>query len=239
MLIFHDPGDPELIGRVDEHACQMRHVPQDVIGSSSDDHAAALFSDLSDRVDVVSNGAVFAEGLSKQTVSAGALMIRSELPSYYTDTPANPTTYEDIPYIDSRINAIPEGKHWLFFTDTHWDWGKNAKKSPMLIEYITQRAGIKNVIFGGDFINRASNDGNIKGRFLANQIVNDFGTRCISACGDGLLPVMGNHDNNLGRKHFSTIFQLVCTRIGNPMVIWCLRKRTNTGSPIPPKTTRS
>ena len=126
--------------------------------------------------------------------NGNALAIRNLIPSYYTEKPENPTSYDNDSYIDTKISKVPEGKRFGFITDTHWDWGTNAQKSPILVNYVKEMLGLKTFIFGGDFINAqvASN-----GKYLAKQVLSDFAGKIRAAIGCEFLPVMGNHDTNL------------------------------------------
>ena len=137
-------------------------------------------------------GAGNVETSAKMPFSYGsALLIREQLPDYYTEQPANPASYTDDAYIDVKVESIPDGKHFIFITDTHWDWGNNAKHSPELISYVKNRACIDTVIFGGDYINLENT------KYLAKQVLTDFAYHFLSVLGRDLLPIMGNHDTNM------------------------------------------
>ena len=56
-------------------------------------------------------------------------------------------------YLDGKIKSIPEGKSFMFYTDTHNKCG-NANKTPAIMGYITAMTGIKKVISGSDFLDR-------------------------------------------------------------------------------------
>lgn len=148
----------------------------------------------------------------KEVIADDTLFIRKNLPSYYVAMPNTPSSYADVSYVDGKIEAVPNGKHFMYFTDSHWDDANdagnnhttnigNAKNSPMLIQYVRQRLNIKNVIFGGDWINALPNatiDGQeVLGKYRANQVLGDFIYNVKSAMGSMLLPVMGNHETNL------------------------------------------
>lgn len=125
------------------------------------------------------------------TINDDTLYLRNIMPDYYTKQPVNPTSFDDDSYIDVKINSVPMVKKgYIYFTDTHWEY--NAKRSPYLIQYVRQRLGIKKVIFGGDFIDMGTD------KYIAKQVFGDFAYHCLSAFGNDMLAVMGNHDNNLG-----------------------------------------
>lgn len=69
-----------------------------------------------------------------------------QLPSYWK-------TYLDtkLPSIKSDYLSLGgNGVAFAFVTDTHWD--DNQKKSPLVIKYLQDKAGIADCIFGGDVI---------------------------------------------------------------------------------------
>lgn len=117
-------------------------------------------------------------------------LLRKELPSYYTDFPDEPTSYDDDSYIDGKINSVPStNKRFVFITDVHWE--SNAKKSNFLMAYIRKRLAIKNVIHGGDILD--FDDGN---RPKAVKHMREWVYEARASLGSGLLPVQGNHDIN-------------------------------------------
>ena len=115
--------------------------------------------------------------------------VRRDLPSYYTECSDNAENYTTSEYIDERIAAVPDGKHFIFITDTHWKT-RNAKKSTMMMDYVKRRLGIKNVLFGGDILDQESTK--YKGVARLKQYMNEQ----ISAFGDEFIVVGGNHDIN-------------------------------------------
>lgn len=123
--------------------------------------------------------------------SLTALALRQLLPSYYTEYKKNPVSWDDANnYLDGFVARVPEGKRFIFFTDSHWDWGMNAKWSPMLCQYVKDMLDIPTVIWGGDYINREDYG------YEALQVVAEFGNMLRGAFGSDLLSVFGNHDIN-------------------------------------------
>lgn len=120
---------------------------------------------------------------------ANVLLVRHELPTYYTDFPTDPNSFDDISYIDKKSLNIPNGKHFFFITDTHWE--SNTKNSAILLNYLKGEQNIHTCIFGGDFIDRQEN------KYLANQIMNQFAKEYFSVFGNNFFLVYGNHDQNL------------------------------------------
>lgn len=128
--------------------------------------------------------------LSAITKSSGIAYVlrKNEIPSYYTESPSEPTSFEDIEYLERKIKNVPDGKHFVFITDPHWP--SNRKNSPALISYIMNRLDIDTVIMGGDILDRS--DTKYKG---AAELLS-YTAIMKSAIGKKYFPVLGNHDIN-------------------------------------------
>ena len=107
----------------------------------------------------------------------------------YLNTPANPASYEEMNYLDGRIKSIPEGKHFIFVTDTHWK-DNPTQRSNWIASYMQKRLGGCPVVFGGDAVNHAAN------KYLAARELSAYADEFFSAFGDNGLWVTGNHDAN-------------------------------------------
>ena len=123
-----------------------------------------------------------------QVVNPTAYLMKLQIPDYYFSRNDTPLTKADIGYLDDKINSIPEGYHFMFVTDTHWN--DNAKQSTKLISYVRDRIGAKIVLFGGDILT-AHTTAAIAYRWLC-----DFTFDFKNAFGSNFLPVVGNHDLN-------------------------------------------
>ena len=132
--------------------------------------------------------------INPKDVDGECLTLRRNLPTYYTSQPENPDDFSDDSYIDVKIESIPSGKHFIFFTDSHWDWNNNAKHSADLMQYVRRRTGINTVVFGGDYINSENT------KYLARQVLGDFAYTYLATFGRDMLPVIGNHDINLANQ---------------------------------------
>ncbi len=129
-------------------------------------------------------------------------LLKKEIPSYYTDIPSNPTSFEDDSYIESKINSIPSDKpSFIFVTDMHYP--SNAKKSLLLMPYIKNRLGINTVIHGGDAL-----DYDPSNKYKAAGRLREWIYDMRSAFGSSLLPVHGNHDRNPGNLSKDDIEEL-------------------------------
>ena len=98
-----------------------------------------------------------------------------------------------IEYLDSKIEKIIANKQentitksFYYITDLHWK--KNARHSPQLVEAIKQKTEIKDIVFGGDYIEEA-----YEKKSDAIKIMSD----CVSAFKtDDYVAILGNHDMN-------------------------------------------
>ena len=134
--------------------------------------------------------------LEKDGGSDGLIYRRLLLPSYYTSMPNPITSFDDDEYLQKRIAQIPEGRHFIFVTDTHWDGTYNGepnnnKKSNLLIQYVRGRLGNVDVVFGGDVINANPT------KYQAANVARQYFNECIDAYGEHFIPVLGNHDSNV------------------------------------------
>ena len=132
--------------------------------------------------------------LEARPISSGgtvgmAFALTSLIPSYYFAEPANPADFDDLQYLEGKIASVPDGKHFIFVTDTHW--GINQKKSIQLIGYVKERLKIDRVIFGGDAITRYDT------KYLGYQNLTEYVNASKAMFGDGFMWCMGNHDNNM------------------------------------------
>ena len=103
-------------------------------------------------------------------------------------------------YLDGKIDSIKsdylslekEGFAFFFITDTHW--ADNQKKSPLIIRYIQDKAGITECIFGGDVITaHGTRDDKI-------EEIYDFMDTMSAA---SPIAIVGNHDYNTSDQNTS------------------------------------
>ena len=141
--------------------------------------------------------------LSAITKSSGIAYVlrKNEIPSYYTESPSEPTSFEDIEYLERKIKNVPDGKHFVFITDPHYP--VNQKHSTSLVAYVINRLGIDTVVMGGDILDRE--DTKYKGAIALEE----YTTEMLSAIGNKMyLPVLGNHDVNTANTSGWTAEQL-------------------------------
>ncbi len=93
-------------------------------------------------------------------------------------------------HIDGKLADIPEGKSFVFITDTHWE--SNNKGSTELLKYVNYKLGGNlKIVCGGDVF------GSENTRAKAVESLNEYYTdELYSAFGSNALFVRGNHDSN-------------------------------------------
>lgn len=155
------------------------------------------YMDLADRLPLTDTMREEVEEIAGRDVSVNmprglinptAYIMKTLIPSYYFARNETPESYHDIGYLDDKINSVPDGYHFLFVTDTHWN--DNAMNSTKLISYVRDRIGATYVLFGGDILT-AHNTNSLAYRWLC-----DFVFDYKNAFGSNFLPVVGNHDLN-------------------------------------------
>lgn len=106
----------------------------------------------------------------------------------------NEISYVDRTYLEQKILEVPEGKHFIFLTDSHIDYdngiGIRQNDTP-IVKYVRDRIGIRNVIFGGDCI------GSRPTKYQGAKVLSIYTKEKIDAFGRDFLFVMGNHDANV------------------------------------------
>lgn len=123
-------------------------------------------------------------------MTTDAYLYRRLINGYWFEAAKEPRSIpESEGYLDRKIKSIPEGKSFIFFTDTHNICGY-AGMTPAIIGYIRARTGIRKVILGGDIINREKSKARGAGELYK------FIGEMTSVAGEDFLPVFGNHDLN-------------------------------------------
>ncbi len=99
--------------------------------------------------------------------------------------------------VEAQVTQIPEGKSFIFITDTHWSM-KNKKDSPELMRYINKLTGIDTVVFGGDMLtSEVSYDAaDPNGDAVQKEYIGFWQRGVVDNFGTGSIFVMGNHDGN-------------------------------------------
>ena len=112
---------------------------------------------------------------------------------YFDDSYAAEMSYINTSYLEQKIADVPKGKHFIFMTDSHIDYGRDIGKlqnETPVIKYVRDRLSIRNVIFGGDAI------GVQPTKYKAAKVLSNYVNKNFEAFGSGFLFVMGNHDAN-------------------------------------------
>lgn len=96
-------------------------------------------------------------------------------------------------YLDERLKLVPEGKHFLVYTDIHLDYYGNfglSQKQSIIMKYVQKRLRDCNVVFLGDFIGSQSTE------LAAQKEMAWFAADNYSKFGDRFVPVLGDHDTD-------------------------------------------
>ena len=127
-------------------------------------------------------------------------MIIKERPYYFDDSWRNAVSYEDTSYLEERIKHIPEGKHFIFNTDSHIDYGAISdprqlgyfwlQKETEIMQYVRERTGIRTVVSGGDAV------GGRDSKYEAAKILSTYCNEKYEAFGKDFIFAVGNHDAN-------------------------------------------
>ena len=115
--------------------------------------------------------------------------IMQKWPYYFTSSDSSDPS-DGNGYLDRKIESIPDGKHFIFITDTHWK-DNPSKRSTIIASYVSKRLGRCTVLFGGDAVNNAAN------KNLATQELQTYADGFFNAFGSHALWACGNHDANL------------------------------------------
>lgn len=135
------------------------------------------------------------ELISEIMPTADLFLIRKQLPDYYFGMPENPTDYAANDYMNERIKAVPDGKHFVFITDTHWK-NNNAHNSTAMMKYVCSKLNIKNVMFGGDILNQETT------KYMAAARMAEYMNEVRDAFGNNFFPAQGNHDLNVANLRY-------------------------------------
>lgn len=99
-------------------------------------------------------------------------------------------------YIDRKIATIPQGKHFMLWTDAHIDYVSYGEKTGIwqnavpVMAYIKEKLGIQYIINGGDSLGVSNS------KYKAAAIIEKYMNECYEAFGRGMINVFGNHDFN-------------------------------------------
>ena len=100
---------------------------------------------------------------------------------------------EDYGHLDKMLALVPEGRHFISFTDIHLDYGNNwglQQKQMEVMSYVQERLRMCRVVFGGDFIGQQPTED------VAKKEMTWFVNECYSMFGARFVPVLGDHDTD-------------------------------------------
>lgn len=104
---------------------------------------------------------------------------------------SNESSYDDSSYLDAKIRNIPNGKHFLFVTDTHigYDTGMQLKETEIMA-YVKAKLNAGCVVFGGDAVGQQDT------AYKAAKELAVYSEDKFNAFGPDFLWCQGNHDAN-------------------------------------------
>lgn len=164
-----------------------------VINKSNAEGIKKKISNLEQEVDKIKNES---QNLSVEptTLALGSRLVKSEIPSYWFDE-VNSDNYEKVgTYLDEKIASVPNGKHFIWITDCHYQGditdADNRKHSAAIIDYVRRKLNIKTVLHGGDVMQE---------RTTALAAAKDwiaFNDDFVGRLGSDFKQVCGDHDHN-------------------------------------------
>lgn len=120
--------------------------------------------------------------------------IKDNRPYFLNENYNGETTDEDTSYLDEKLRNIPDGKHFIFSTDSHIDYYNVglSQKTTEIMDYVKSRLNAGFVIFGGDCVGQAG----AVYSYQAAKILSVFTNDKMNAFGQDFLWCQGNHDAN-------------------------------------------
>lgn len=182
-------GSPEEVFRVPDGA-NFVYV---YAGTSSSSYIPDYFGIAEEMSDNNSGNDVRTQTADHCAYNDKQVLLAQDRGYYFNDTYVNETSYVDTSYLDRRIADVPDGKHFIFLTDSHIDYtnfiGQKQNETPV-VKFVRDRLGIRNVIFGGDAI------GVQPTKYRGAKVLSIYAKEKFEAFGSDFLWVMGNHDAN-------------------------------------------
>lgn len=126
--------------------------------------------------------------------------IKAERDYFLNDTYADETSYADTSYLDSKLRDIPEGKHFLFVTDSHIGYDNGmALKETEIMDYVKAKLNAGAVVFGGDAVGQQDTP------YKAAKELAVYSEDKFNAFGSEFLWCQGNHDANANTNSANSI----------------------------------
>lgn len=125
--------------------------------------------------------------------------IKSNRPYFLNESYNEEISYDDSSYLDTKLRSIPDGKHFLFVTDSHIDYVDQGVAPNMLnneteiMAYVKSKLNAGCVIFGGDCIGAQVGENS---SYRAAKILSMYAEDKFNAFGEEFLWCQGNHDSN-------------------------------------------
>jgi hypothetical protein len=118
--------------------------------------------------------------------------IKEERSYFLNEAYANEISYADTSYLDGKLRNIPEGKHFIFTTDSHIDYYNVnlSQRETEIMAYVKAKLNAGCVVFGGDAIGQQDTP------YKAAKVLSVYAEDKFNAFGPDFLWCQGNHDAN-------------------------------------------
>ena len=118
------------------------------------------------------------------------LFLNEERPYYFAQGWGTNDVYGEL---DKMLSFVPDGRHFIHFTDIHLDYGANfglRQKQSTVMRYVQERLRNCPVVFGGDFIGQQAVEE------TAKKEMTWFASEYFGLFGSKFIPVFGDHDTD-------------------------------------------
>ena len=153
----------------------------------------------------IDNVESLAIGVGKRSDGGTAILLENQIAEnwpYYLDVPALPVSFDDGNYLEQRIQSVPEGKHSLFITDSHFADNRNSGHGINIADYVKKRISASIVSFGGDCVNYVLSEPVSYSKYGGAARLTEYASKFFAAFGKEGIWTQGNHDCN-SAAHFA------------------------------------
>ena len=135
----------------------------------------------------------FNNSTSNDNIYVLANNIKTNRSYFLNNTYVGEISYDDSSYLDAKLRSIPDGKHFIFSTDSHIDYYSGVglrQKDTEIMSYIKAKLNCGAVVFGGDCI------GTRNSSYEAAKVLSIYANDKFDAFGADFVWCQGNHDAN-------------------------------------------
>ena len=152
---------------------------------------SSTLDNIEEEIDNVRELAEKNTGSNWQNVYNLANNIKENKPYFLNSDYSDESSYDGSSYLDAKIRNIPNGKHFLFVTDTHigYDNGMQLKETEIMA-YVKAKLNAGTVVFGGDAVGQQDTP------YKAAKELAVYSEDKFNAFGPDFIWCQGNHDAN-------------------------------------------